>query len=81
MTCQSVISDLSDVDSPSVATARMHILRFSSDGPGKLAGARRRTLCVHGTLKKWALYRVTFLSRSCPELAVYLHTWLGSQRL
>ena len=77
MTCQSVISDLSDVDSPSVATAScwtMHILfRFSSDGPdGKLAGARRRTLCVHGTLKKWVLYRVTFLSRSCPELAVYL---------
>ena len=33
MTCQSLISDLSDVESPSVATARMHLLlRFSRDG-------------------------------------------------
>ena len=38
MTCQSLISDLSDVESPSVATARMHLLRrFSRDGPEKLA--------------------------------------------
>ena len=38
MTCQSLISDLGDVESPSVATARMHLLlRFSRYGPGKLA--------------------------------------------
>ena len=38
MTCQSLISDLSDVESPSVATARMHLLRrFSCYGPEKLA--------------------------------------------
>ena len=38
MTCQSLISDLSGVESPSVATARMHLLRrFSRYGPGKLA--------------------------------------------
>ena len=38
MTCQSLISDLSDVESPSVATARMHLLRrFSRYGPEKLA--------------------------------------------
>ena len=38
MTCQILISDLSGVESPSVATARMHLLRrFSRDGPGKLA--------------------------------------------
>jgi hypothetical protein len=38
VTCQSLISDLSDVESPSVATARMHLLRrFSGDGPEKLA--------------------------------------------
>ena len=38
MTCQSLISDLSGVESPSVATARMHLLRhFSRDGPEKLA--------------------------------------------
>ena len=37
MTCQSLISDLSDVESPSVATARMHLLlRFSRYGPEKL---------------------------------------------
>ena len=34
----SLISDLSDVESPSVATARMHLLRrFSRDGLEKLA--------------------------------------------
>ena len=64
MTCQSLISDLSDVESPSVATARMQdlLLRFSRYGPGKLArgGARRRTLCVRGTLKKWVLYVAFF---------------------
>ena len=38
MTCQILISDLSGVESPSVATARMHLLRrFSRDGPEKLA--------------------------------------------
>ena len=70
MTCQSLISDLSDVESPSVAPARMHLLHFvlcaipyprppvGSSGCGS-GGARRRTLCVHGTLKKWVLY-VTF---------------------
>ena len=64
MTCQSLISDLSDVESPSVATARMHLLRrFSRDGPGKLAAQRRRTLCMRRTLKKWVLY-VTFLRAS-----------------
>ena len=65
MTCQSLISDLSDVESPSVATARMHfLLRFLRDGdwPWEAGGARGRTLCVHGTLKKWVLY-VIFLSR------------------
>ena len=35
MTCQSLISDLSDVESPSVATARMHLLRrFSREALG-----------------------------------------------
>ena len=38
MTCQILISDLSGVESPSVATARMHLLRrFSRYGPEKLA--------------------------------------------
>ena len=38
MTCQILISDLSGVESPSAATARMHLLRrFSRYGPGKLA--------------------------------------------
>ena len=38
MTCQSLISDLSGVESPSAATARMHLLRrFSRYGPEKLA--------------------------------------------
>ena len=38
MTCQSLISDLSGVEAPAVATARMHLLRrFSRDGPEKLA--------------------------------------------
>ena len=62
MTCQSLISDLSGVESPSVATARMHLLRrFSRDGPEKLAPhAGGPCLCMRRTLKKWVLY-VTFL--------------------
>ena len=60
MTCQSLISDLSDVESTSVATARMHLLRrFSRDGPGKLAAHAGGPWCVRGTLQKWVLY-VTF---------------------
>ena len=60
MTCQILISDLSGVESPSAATARMHLLRrFSRYGPEKAGAARRRTLCMRRTLKKWVLY-VTF---------------------
>ena len=53
MTCQSLISDLSDVESPSVATARMHLLRrFSRYGPGKLAvHADGPCVCTYGKLK------------------------------
>ena len=62
MTCQSLISDLSDVESPSVATARMHLLRrFSRDGPEKLAVHAGGPCVCTERLKsvKWVLY-VTF---------------------
>ena len=65
MTCQSLISDLSGVESPSAATARMHLLRrFSRYGPEKLA-PHAGGPCVCGERFKWALYVTFFL-----ELAV-----------
>ena len=63
MTCQSLISDLSDVES--LAFGRWRQLgcisspSFFARWPWEAGGARRRTLCVRGTLKKWVLY-VTF---------------------
>ena len=63
MTCQSLISDLSDVESPSVATARMHILRrFSRYGPEKLA-PHAGGPCVCGERLKNGCSTSLFLSR------------------
>ena len=63
MTCQSFISDLSDVESPSVATARMHLLRrFSRYGPEKLAPHAGGT-CVCGERLKSGCSASLFLRR------------------
>ena len=65
MTCQSLISDLSDVESPSVATARMHLLRrFSRYGPEKLA-PHAGGPCVCGERLKNGCSTSLFWSRSC----------------
>ena len=65
MTCQSLIFDLSGVESPSVATARMHLLRrFSRYGPEKLA-PHAGGPCVCGERLKNGCSTSLFLSRSC----------------
>ena len=62
MTCQSLISDLSGVESPSVATARMHLLlRFSRYGPGKLAPHADGPLECMRPLKSVVLHFVVIL--------------------
>ena len=69
----SLISDLSDVESPSVATARMHLLRrFSRDGLEKLpAHAGGPCVCAE-TLKKCKVggLRLKVSRYSSAELAV-----------
>ena len=65
MTCQSLISDLSGVESPSAATARMHLLRrFSRYGPEKLA-PHAGGPCVCGERLKHGPAPSLVLSRSC----------------
>ena len=65
MTCQSLISDLSGVESPSAATARMHLLRrFSRYGPEKLA-PHAGGPCVCGERLKNGCSTSLFWSRSC----------------
>ena len=65
MTCQSLISDLSDVESPSAATARMHLLRrFSRYGPEKLA-PHAGGPCVCGERLRNGCSTSLFWSRSC----------------
>ena len=64
MTCQSLISDLSGVESPSAATARMHLLRrFSRYGPEKLA-PHAGGPCVCGERLKNGWSTSLFWSRS-----------------
>ena len=70
MTCQSLISDLSGVESPSAATARMHLLRrFSRYGPEKLA-PHAGGPCVRSERLKNGCSTSRLWSRSCPVTAI-----------